>query len=218
MYGLPLQTAHGLISDFRKRIGCSRVFGLGVSAVRSGHHEIRGRGPIVQAASRAGIVIGLAPPGDRTPRVTDSLPGACRAPGAGRISRTGCKGGADVTVLRRGALAILVTLVMLMTGGTAVALDPDKDFHHYVRNRWSIEEGLPQISGLAIEQDRLGYLWVGTQAGLARFDGARFTSFNPDSTPGLAGIWIHDLHVDRRNRLWIATYRGLSVYEDGRFQ
>lgn len=123
-----------------------------------------------------------------------------------------------MTVLRRGALAILVTLVMLMTGGTAVALDPDKDFHHYVRNRWSIEEGLPQISGLAIEQDRLGYLWVGTQAGLARFDGARFTSFNPDSTPGLAGIWIHDLHVDRRNRLWIATYRGLSVYEDGRFQ
>src|SRR5690606_9979180 len=48
--------------------GCSRVFGLGVSALRSGHHEIRGRGPIVQAASRAGIVIGLAPPGDRTLR------------------------------------------------------------------------------------------------------------------------------------------------------
>src|SRR5690606_41921904 len=78
MYGLPLQTAHGLISDFRKRIGCSRVFGLGVSALRSGHHEIRGRGPIVRAASRAGIVIGLAPLGDRTLR-HDRDRGALRA-------------------------------------------------------------------------------------------------------------------------------------------
>lgn len=117
----------------------------------------------------------------------------------------------------RGALTILTLLALLLAGGTAMALDPDKAFHHYVRNRWSIEEGLPQISALAIAQDRLGYLWIGTQAGLARFDGARFITFNPDNTPGLAGIWIHDIYVDAGNRVWIATYRGLSVYEDGRF-
>ncbi|GGA85882.1 GGDEF domain-containing protein [Arenimonas soli] len=109
-------------------------------------------------------------------------------------------------------------LALLLLAGNVLALDPDKSFHHYVRNNWSIEEGLPQISALAITQDRTGYLWVGTQAGLARFDGIRFQAFNPETTPGLRGIWIHDLHVDPANRIWIATYRGLSVYEDGQFR
>ncbi|WP_188310285.1 ligand-binding sensor domain-containing diguanylate cyclase [Arenimonas fontis] len=118
----------------------------------------------------------------------------------------------------RTVLTSVLTLALLAAAGPAPALDPDKAFHHYVRNRWSIEEGLPQISALTIAQDRLGYLWVGTQAGLARFDGVRFLTYNPENTPGLAGIWIHALHVDADNRVWIATYRGLSVYEDGRFE
>jgi ligand-binding sensor domain-containing protein len=58
--------------------------------------------------------------------------------------------------------------------GPSWALDPAKDFSHYVRDSWSIQHGLPQISVLAIAQDRAGYLWVGTQSGLARFDGVRF--------------------------------------------
>lgn len=116
------------------------------------------------------------------------------------------------------ALPLIAAAVLAQVAGPASALDPDKAFHHYVRNQWSIEEGLPQISGNAIAQDRLGYLWVGTQAGLARFDGIRFTAYNPETTPGLRGIWIHDLYVDKRNRVWIATYRGMSVYEDGDFR
>ncbi len=116
------------------------------------------------------------------------------------------------------ALSLTALLVVaLTTPGPTAALDPDKSFHHYVRNSWSIEEGLPQISALAITQDRQGYVWVGTQAGLARFDGIRFTAFNPENTPGLRGIWIHDLHVDKKNRLWIATYRGLSLRDENGF-
>ena len=122
-----------------------------------------------------------------------------------------------VPSLRR-VLAPLACLALAWAAGPVAALDPDKAFHHYVRNAWSIEQGLPQISALAIAQDRQGYLWVGTQAGLARFDGVRFTAFNPESTPGLAGIWINALHVDADNRVWIGTYRGLSVYEDGAFR
>ena len=114
--------------------------------------------------------------------------------------------------------APLIALVLLAAGvGPAQALDPDKAFHHYVRNVWSIEQGLPQISALAIAQDRQGYLWVGTQGGLARFDGVQFTTFTPENTPGLAGVWINDLHVDGVNRLWVSTYRGLTLYEDGKF-
>ena len=116
--------------------------------------------------------------------------------------------------------APLLALLFLLgaAAGPASALDPDKAFHHYVRNNWSIEQGLPQISALAITQDRQGYLWVGTQAGLARFDGVRFTAFNPENTPGLAGVWITDLYVDPGNRLWVATYRGLTLHENGKFR
>lgn len=114
--------------------------------------------------------------------------------------------------------AWLAAGLLALAAAPVPALDPDKAFHHYVRNTWSIEEGLPQISAHAIAQDQQGYLWVGTQAGLARFDGIRFTAFNPETTPGLAGIWIHALHVDERNRVWIATYRGLSVYEGDTFR
>src|SRR5688572_5004189 len=113
------------------------------------------------------------------------------------------------------------SVVLALAAGlatTALALDPDKAFHHYVRNNWSIEQGLPQISALAVAQDRQGYLWVGTQAGLARFDGIRFVTHNPENTPGLRGIWIHDLHVDGDNKLWIATYRGVSVHDADGFR
>lgn len=105
----------------------------------------------------------------------------------------------------------------LLGPGTAMALDPDKDFHHYVRNTWSIEEGLPQISAQAIAQDDAGYLWVGTQAGVARFDGNRFVAFIPEDTPELPGGFISDLLHDAQGRLWIATYKGVAMQSQGRF-
>ena len=97
------------------------------------------------------------------------------------------------------------------------ALDVDKAFHHYVKDTWSIEQGLPQITVTALAQDADGYLWVGTQAGLARFDGARFTAFEPGSLPELPGMLVQALHVDSQGRLWIGTYKGMAVYADHRF-
>jgi diguanylate cyclase (GGDEF)-like protein len=93
----------------------------------------------------------------------------------------------------------------------AHALDPSKSFHHYVRNSWNLEQGLPQLSVIAIAQDRPGYLWFGTQAGLSRFDGVRFTNFDLDNTPGLPSTWIQALQSDRQGRLWIGTPQGLAV-------
>jgi diguanylate cyclase (GGDEF)-like protein len=98
------------------------------------------------------------------------------------------------------------------------ALDPDKRFHHYVKDAWSIDQGLPQISAVAIEQDHEGYLWIGTQAGLARFDGVRFTVFNPENTPQLPGPWVQSLLSDRDGTLWIGTYKGLVRYAGRRFE
>jgi diguanylate cyclase (GGDEF)-like protein len=110
-------------------------------------------------------------------------------------------------------LGFMLTLIAVFLLGEAQALQPDKAFHHYVRNKWSIQDGLPQISALSIAQDRQGYIWVGTQAGLARFDGVRFVSYTPDTDPQLPGTWIRALHSARDGRLWIGTYKGVAVYD-----
>lgn len=111
-----------------------------------------------------------------------------------------------------------VVLCLLLVAAVPVrALAPHKRFHDYVRDVWSIEQGLPQISALAIVRDAEGYVWVGTQAGLARFDGNRFVSYTEDTAPGLSGNFVNDLLADAQGRLWIGTYKGLSLRENGRF-
>ena len=66
----------------------------------------------------------------------------------------------------------------------ASALDPGRRLTQYLQRIWQTRQGLPQSSILAIHQTRDGYLWLGTSAGLVRFDGVRFTS--PDTMDGLA--------------------------------
>ena len=52
--------------------------------------------------------------------------------------------------------AAVLALLLWLAPRPGAALEPDKAFHHYVRDNWSIQEGLPQISALAIAQDRAG--------------------------------------------------------------
>ncbi len=112
-----------------------------------------------------------------------------------------------------------VLWLALVAGPVAHAwgLTPDRAFHHYVKDSWSIEEGLPQITVNSVVQGPDGYMWAATQAGLARFDGVRFTNFTPADTPGLQGIFLRTLFVDSADRMWIGSYRGATVYERGRF-
>ena len=116
-----------------------------------------------------------------------------------------------------GALLVILLLLTQAVSRPAFALDPDKEFQNLVSDSWSIEQGLPQISVMAITQDARGYLWVGTQAGLARFDGHRFTSHTPENTPNLPGAYINALVTDAQGRVWIGSYKGLAVWEQGRF-
>ncbi|MDI1254150.1 two-component regulator propeller domain-containing protein [Thermomonas sp.] len=114
-------------------------------------------------------------------------------------------------------LLLTVLLIWLTVVAPVRALDPGKSFYHYVRNTWSLQQGLPQISVQAITQDRRGYLWVGTQSGLARFDGIRFVTYSPKDTPGIPGILIRSLYLDKTGKLWIGTYKGLAVHDGSTF-
>jgi diguanylate cyclase (GGDEF)-like protein len=123
-------------------------------------------------------------------------------------------------VVRFGVLfaAMVGVLVAALVSTPAHGLAPDKAFHQYVRDTWSIEEGLPQISVTALVQGPDGYIWAGTQAGVARFDGVRFTHYDPRSSPNMPGMFIQALFVDSRDRIWTGTYKGAAVFRDGGFQ
>ncbi len=96
------------------------------------------------------------------------------------------------------------------------SLDPKKDITHYIHRLWQAEQGLPQNSAQALCQTRDGYLWIGTEEGLVRFDGARFTVFDTKNTPGLKANAIQALIEDRSGALWIGTSGGgVSRWKDG---
>ena len=75
-------------------------------------------------------------------------------------------------------------------------------------------EGLPQSNITALLQDRQGFIWVGTQAGLGKFDGSRFQSYT--SRQGLAGNYITGLEMDRDGVIWVASQNGLNRIRSGR--
>jgi len=92
-----------------------------------------------------------------------------------------------------------------ITKGT---LDPQKALTEYMLSVWTAEQGLPQNSAIALCQTRDGYLWIGTQEGLARFDGAYFVVLEKSNTPAITNDYITALLEDRDGALWIGTNGG----------
>jgi ligand-binding sensor domain-containing protein/signal transduction histidine kinase len=96
------------------------------------------------------------------------------------------------------------------------ALDPSLALTQYIHRIWQVTQGLPQAAIYSIWQTHDGYLWLGTQTGLVRFDGVRFTSFDSPSVPGLKNAWVGNLFEDRQNNLWIGSIdAGLFRLHDG---
>ncbi|MDP9010747.1 MAG: response regulator [Pseudomonadota bacterium] len=113
-----------------------------------------------------------------------------------------------------GLLAIFLT----MAGGRAIALNPSLQASQYILDHWQLADGLPQNAALTITRTPDGYLWIGTQEGLARFDGVRFVVFDRNNEPALSSNLILALFVDSAGRLWIGTQDGLTVLENGQFK
>ncbi len=89
---------------------------------------------------------------------------------------------------------------------------------HFGHDVWDSDAGLPQNSVQVILQGRDGYFWLGTQEGLVRFDGVRFTVFDTRNTPALKDDWVQALCETRDGTLWIGTLTGLARRRDGRFE
>ncbi|MFN4316408.1 MAG: two-component regulator propeller domain-containing protein [Chitinophagaceae bacterium] len=80
---------------------------------------------------------------------------------------------------------------------------------------YGVDKGLIQSQVQAITQDSQSHLWVGTFAGLDRFDGINFRHYN--KADGLASNSVTALCTDRSGNVWIATFRGISCYDGKRF-
>jgi len=119
--------------------------------------------------------------------------------------------------MSRRAVRSWLAILLIAAGPPALALDPSLQPSQYVLDNWQIPEGLPQSSAQAVAHTPDGYLWIGTQEGLARFDGVRFTVFDGGSEPSIPNKHISVLFVDRAGRLWIGTRAGIAVLEKGRF-
>jgi len=89
--------------------------------------------------------------------------------------------------------------------GAAVALEPAAD-REFDRRIWQHEHELPDNRVKAILQTRDGYLWIGTQRGLARFDGQKFTVFDHFNTPAMLADDCYALVEDRDGNLWGAAW------------
>src|SRR5208283_1959135 len=112
----------------------------------------------------------------------------------------------------RGLRAIVALALALAPVGRA--LDPARRITQYIHRVWTQEDGLPQDTVRAIAQTSDGYLWIGTEEGLASFDGYDFRPFNRRNGT-LPNDSLTALAVGRDGTLWAGTPGGLVSYKDG---
>lgn len=83
-------------------------------------------------------------------------------------------------------------------------------------DRLTTADGLPNSNVTAIVQDARGFMWFGTQDGLARYDGTRMTVYRPnDKEPhSISSGYITSLALDSSGKLWVGTSeRGVNLYD-----
>ena len=111
----------------------------------------------------------------------------------------------------------LVCAFLLACCPAAFALNPELDVNQYAHMSWKIRDGFPKGEISSIAQTPDGYLWIGTEFGLFRFDGVRHIQWRPPANQELPSNWIFSLLVSRDGTLWIGTAKGLVSWKDGRF-
>ncbi|GGH72633.1 hybrid sensor histidine kinase/response regulator [Filimonas zeae] len=108
-------------------------------------------------------------------------------------------------------IAFRLFLLFLLVVGNAESF-ARQDSLHFIN--FSSKDGLPSDNINVILKDRWGYMWFGTDDGLARYDGSHFTiySHNPADTTSIRSNSILELYEDAKGTLWIGTHKGLSQY------
>jgi ligand-binding sensor domain-containing protein/signal transduction histidine kinase len=133
-----------------------------------------------------------------------------------RNSNTSLDSGLEKQPLSKWAVAAIALVCFAIQ---AHAVDPNRKISQYMRDSWGREVGYPGGSVSAIAQTTDGYLWIGTDKGLIRFDGLNFQLFQqaiPESFP--IGP-VQGLTVDSASNLWILLQSTRILrFHDGKFE
>lgn len=108
--------------------------------------------------------------------------------------------------LRIGIAAILVAFILM----------PPSQAQRQLFHQYGSSDGLSNLNVRCLLQDRTGYIWVGTDNGLFRYDGGKFTSFG--HTDGLSNTEILSLAESPQGKLWVGTNDGVAIRSGDRFQ
>src|ERR1700730_9426480 len=110
--------------------------------------------------------------------------------------------------------SILLGLSLFLPAGSSRAVDSGRHISQYGHTAWRVQDGVFTGAPSAITQTADGYMWIGTENGLVRFDGVRFTPWKPDGMD-VPPSDILDVLGARDGSLWVATAAGLSRWHDG---
>lgn len=113
------------------------------------------------------------------------------------------------------AAAWLALLVLLLSAAGAGFAAPVPGIVQTRFRTWSTAQGLPQATVRAIAQDQTGFLWIGTQDGLARFDGYTFKVYRHERNDrwSLSANHVTAIVAGHDGDLWIGTQAGLNHYD-----
>jgi signal transduction histidine kinase/ligand-binding sensor domain-containing protein len=111
-------------------------------------------------------------------------------------------------------LSVAIVSTVLTLCQPAVALNPTLDVSQYAHTSWTVADGFAKGPIYSIAQTPDGYLWLGTEFGLLRFDGVRTTPWPSDRL--LPSTKIRTLRSGRDGTLWIGTTKGLASWKDGK--
>ena len=108
--------------------------------------------------------------------------------------------------------------ILLACCSYASALDPSLDVSQYAHTTWRVRDGFTKGAITSLAQTADGYVWVGTESGLIRFDGVRAAPWQPPSGQQLPGSLITSLLPARDGTLWIGTFTGLASWKAGKLR
>src|SRR5882762_11260797 len=113
--------------------------------------------------------------------------------------------------------AALCALAALLTGARADETRQDfPDNPRFTVQRFQDQEGMGAITATALGQDAQGFLWIGTQTGLYRYDGTRAKKML--EVESIIGHYVVDLLIAPDGTPWFAGTRGIAFYKEGQFQ
>ncbi len=114
------------------------------------------------------------------------------------------------------AAGIVLTCVMWACCSSVFALNPALDVSQYAHTAWKIRDGFAKGEITSIAQTPDGYLWLGTEFGLLRFDGIKVVPWEPPADQPRLSNEIGSLLGAHDGTLWIGTTKGLFSWKDGK--